>query len=197
MWCCVNWWNARSFESGSSIQMNAVCFICLQTTSLVMSGWTPLLILIFFFFRNPAILHSVATLKTVRQIWRPIVGFFARNICCDILIGWGCSGDWQHGTLYCQEGWRGKCFQRMTGFALAGKWELDGKVKGIKTAGSSEFNRKGYGNKCYMVTMAVRIIHLLTLCADSSSVFVPPPCYRRGTWKSPVILPKVQVTGYT
>ena len=28
------------------------------------------------------------------------------------------------------------------------------------------------------------------------SVFVPPPCYRRITYKMPVILPKVQVAGY-
>ena len=37
----------------------------------------------------------------------------------------------------------------------------------------------------------------LTLCADSFSVSVPPPCYRSGTEKTPVILPKVQVAGYT
>ena len=36
----------------------------------------------------------------------------------------------------------------------------------------------------------------LTLCADSYSVSVPPPCYRRGTKKTSVILPKVQVAGY-
>ena len=35
----------------------------------------------------------------------------------------------------------------------------------------------------------------LTLCADSNSVSVPPPCYRSNTLKSPVILPKVQVAG--
>ena len=34
----------------------------------------------------------------------------------------------------------------------------------------------------------------LTLCADSVSV--PPPCYRSGTKKTPVILSKVQVAGY-
>ena len=33
----------------------------------------------------------------------------------------------------------------------------------------------------------------LTLCADSYSVSVPPPCYCSGTWKTLVILPKVQV----
>ena len=33
----------------------------------------------------------------------------------------------------------------------------------------------------------------LTLC----SVSVPPPCYRSGTLKTPVILPKVQVASYT
>ena len=37
----------------------------------------------------------------------------------------------------------------------------------------------------------------LTLCADSYSVSVPPPYYRSGTKKTPVILPKVQVAGYT
>ena len=37
----------------------------------------------------------------------------------------------------------------------------------------------------------------LTLCADSYSVPVPPPCYRCGTQKTPVILPKVQEAGYT
>ena len=36
-----------------------------------------------------------------------------------------------------------------------------------------------------------------TLCADSYSVFVPPPYYRSGTQKTPVILPKVQVGGCT
>ena len=36
-----------------------------------------------------------------------------------------------------------------------------------------------------------------TLCADSDSVFVPSPCYFSGTYKTPVILPKVQVAGYT
>ena len=30
-----------------------------------------------------------------------------------------------------------------------------------------------------------------TLCADSYSVSVPPSCYRSGTGKTPVILPKV------
>ena len=35
----------------------------------------------------------------------------------------------------------------------------------------------------------------LTLCADSYSVYVPPPCYRSGTLKTPIILPKVQVAG--
>ena len=33
--------------------------------------------------------------------------------------------------------------------------------------------------------------------ADSYSVSVPPPCYRSGTLKTLVILPKVQVAGYT
>ena len=37
----------------------------------------------------------------------------------------------------------------------------------------------------------------LTLCADFYSVSVPPPCYRSGTKKTPVILPKVQVAGHT
>ena len=37
----------------------------------------------------------------------------------------------------------------------------------------------------------------LTLCADFYSSYVPPPCYHSGTWKTPVILPKVQVAGYT
>ena len=37
----------------------------------------------------------------------------------------------------------------------------------------------------------------LTLCADSFSVSVPPPCYRSGTYKTLVILPKVQVAGCT
>ena len=32
----------------------------------------------------------------------------------------------------------------------------------------------------------------LTLCADSNSVSVPPPCYHSGTLRTPVILPKVQ-----
>ena len=32
------------------------------------------------------------------------------------------------------------------------------------------------------------------MCADSYSVFVPPPCYRNDTYNTPVILPKVQVT---
>ena len=36
----------------------------------------------------------------------------------------------------------------------------------------------------------------LTFCADSYSVSVPPPCYRSGTQKITVILPKVQVAGY-
>ena len=30
----------------------------------------------------------------------------------------------------------------------------------------------------------------LTLCADSYSVSVPPPCYRSGTQKTPVVLQK-------
>ena len=37
----------------------------------------------------------------------------------------------------------------------------------------------------------------LTLCADSYSVFVPPLCYRSGTKKTTVILPNVQVGGYS
>ena len=37
----------------------------------------------------------------------------------------------------------------------------------------------------------------LTLCAYAYSVSVPPPCYRSGTQKTPVILPKVLVAGYT
>ena len=34
-------------------------------------------------------------------------------------------------------------------------------------------------------------------CADSYSVSVSPPCYRSGTYKTPVILPKVQVASFT
>ena len=37
----------------------------------------------------------------------------------------------------------------------------------------------------------------LTLCADSYLVSIPPLCYCSGTWKTLVILPKVQVAGYT
>ena len=37
----------------------------------------------------------------------------------------------------------------------------------------------------------------LTLCADSYSVSVPPSCYRSGTEKTPIILLKVQMAGYT
>ena len=36
-----------------------------------------------------------------------------------------------------------------------------------------------------------------TFCADLISVFVTPPCYRSSTKKIPVILPKVQVAGYS
>ena len=35
------------------------------------------------------------------------------------------------------------------------------------------------------------------MCADSYSVSVPPPCYRSGTQKTPVILLIVHVAGYT
>ena len=37
----------------------------------------------------------------------------------------------------------------------------------------------------------------LPVCVDSYSVSVPPPCYRSGTQKTLVILPKVQAAGYT
>ena len=37
----------------------------------------------------------------------------------------------------------------------------------------------------------------LTFCADSYSVSVQAPFYRSGTKKTPVILLKVQVAGYT
>ena len=37
----------------------------------------------------------------------------------------------------------------------------------------------------------------LTLCADAYSISVPPPCYLSGMYKTPVVLPKVQVAGYT
>ena len=36
-----------------------------------------------------------------------------------------------------------------------------------------------------------------TFCADSYFVSVPPLCYRSSTLKIPVILPKVQVAGYS
>ena len=36
-----------------------------------------------------------------------------------------------------------------------------------------------------------------TLCTDSYSGSVQPLCYRSGTYKTPVILPKVQVAVYT
>ena len=36
-----------------------------------------------------------------------------------------------------------------------------------------------------------------TLCTDSYSMSVPPLCYHWGMWKTPVILPKVQVADYT
>ena len=35
-----------------------------------------------------------------------------------------------------------------------------------------------------------------TLCADTYSAPVLPPCYRSGTEKTSVILPKVRVAGY-
>ena len=37
----------------------------------------------------------------------------------------------------------------------------------------------------------------LILRADSYSVSVPTPCYRSGTKKTSIILPKVQMAGYT
>ena len=37
----------------------------------------------------------------------------------------------------------------------------------------------------------------LTFSADSYAMSVPPPCYYSGTYKTPVILPKMQVAGYT
>ena len=37
----------------------------------------------------------------------------------------------------------------------------------------------------------------LTFCADSYSVSVPPLCYGSSKYKTPLILPKVQVAGYT
>ena len=43
--------------------------------------------------------------------------------------------------------------------------------------------------------VAMRADRLLTLCADSYSVFVPPQCYRNCTKKTPVILPNMQVAG--
>ena len=36
-----------------------------------------------------------------------------------------------------------------------------------------------------------------TFCADSYSVSAPSPCYRSGRKKTPVILPEMQVAGYT
>ena len=37
----------------------------------------------------------------------------------------------------------------------------------------------------------------LTLCADSTSMSIPPQCYDSGMKKTLVILPKVQLAGYT
>ena len=37
----------------------------------------------------------------------------------------------------------------------------------------------------------------INLVCSVCSVPVPPPCYRSGTLKTPVSLPKVQVAGYT
>ena len=47
-------------------------------------------------------LYFVAMSDFVRQTWRSLFGVFARNIHCDVLIGWRCLGDWHSGTLYRQ-----------------------------------------------------------------------------------------------
>ena len=39
---CADWWNVQRFESESSVQIKAICFIWLQLTSLMTHGY-PLL----------------------------------------------------------------------------------------------------------------------------------------------------------
>ena len=70
-------------DSDPSIQRNAVCFVWLQLTSLIINERIPLLFCCLFFagfIRNLPIFRFVSMLHPDRKIWGPLFGFFARGM---------------------------------------------------------------------------------------------------------------------
>ena len=70
---------------------------------------------------------------------------------------------------------------------------LERRTRGRKVAGSSPGRVAGFKKKKKKKNLS----RVNFMCWSFISVSVPPPCYRSSKYKIPVILPKVQVAGYS
>ena len=100
IWYCVDWQNAGWFNSGSSIQINLICFVWSQLRSLVVSEREPLLN-----WKNLFGIHTFFALllsfALCFSLWAKHGGHssgFSRGIL--LVIGWSCLGDWQSESVH-------------------------------------------------------------------------------------------------
>ena len=94
VWFCIAWRNTRWFESESSIQMSVICSIPFGAAdiprhhgtwnSTILKGLSTIHQTYFRSVRCSALACAANLAATVRE-------FFARNINCDVLIGWNSS----------------------------------------------------------------------------------------------------------
>ena len=68
-----------------------------------------------------------------------------------------------------------------------------GRVPDSKSKSCDQFTAEAAGDLCVCVSR----VNFLTNFAEPYSVSIPPLCYCSGMEKTPVILPEVQVAGYT
>ena len=93
MLCCVDWWNAWVWVSHSK-----ECSLPhLIVPDISHPQWTYSDIVGFWFFSLCCLALAHGQNMAV-SLWA-----FAQNIICGVLIGWGCSGDWQPRHLYHQD----------------------------------------------------------------------------------------------
>ena len=84
--------DARWFYTDSSPQINVICRSKIAA-DYSRHLWTCAVVYLEGFIWGSPAFPSVVTLHLVGHTWRPLFWLFTRNIICNVLIGWNCSGD--------------------------------------------------------------------------------------------------------
>ena len=94
---CMVFWGWHLFSNECSLHHSIIARISPHQWTYVVTSFDS-------FSESTSLSICCFVLACVGQTWLPLLGLFTRNIVCDILIGWSCSGNWQQPwTLSCTQ----------------------------------------------------------------------------------------------